>query len=128
MRKKNHKTILVLEDEIPLLYAVMEKLQVDGYSVLGVRTVKEALAFIQNGQAVDAIWLDHYLLGEQSGLDFVNVLRQNRFLEKTPIFVVSNTASADKIEKYQALGIKKYFTKANHNLKEIIKDIEKSLK
>jgi len=63
MRKKRNKTILVLEDEMPLLYAIMEKLQVDGFKAIGVRTVKEAMTFIDAGQKVDAIWLDHYLLG-----------------------------------------------------------------
>jgi len=61
-------------------------------------------------------------------LDFINELKAKGLMDKIPIFVVSNTASHEKIEKYQALGISHYFTKANHNLKEIIKELEKVLK
>jgi hypothetical protein len=45
-----------------------------------------------------------------------------------PIFVVSNTASADKVQSYLQLGVNKYYTKADYRLDDIIKDIKTFLK
>ena len=120
------KTILVAEDEKTLLDVITKKLELNDFKVLQARTVKEAEDHVKNNQ-VDAIWLDHYLLGKESGLDFVTDLKSTPNQSKIPIFVVSNTASFDKVSSYLKLGIKRYFTKADYRLDEIIQDIRHSL-
>lgn len=120
------KTILVLEDERPLLEAIKKKLELNGFEVLTARSVEQAEEYLKDITTVKAIWLDHYLLGKDNGLDFVADIKSNDATKALPIFVVSNTASQDKVQSYMRLGITKYYTKSNYRLDQIIEDIKKT--
>lgn len=93
------------------------------------RTVEQAKEYANELPKIDAIWLDHYLLGKENGLDFVAWCKEgdNSKCKSTPVFVVSNTASDDKVTSYLQLGVKEYFIKSNHRLDEIIATIIKCL-
>lgn len=125
-------TILVLEDEKPLLEAISKKLIKGGFEVLKSRSVKEALEYFDDdatAKIVDTIWLDHYLLGERSGLDFVAHIKEDGSKWKDiSIFVVSNTASSDKVASYLEFGVTQYHTKSNVRLEEVIAEINNVLK
>ena len=122
------KTILVVEDERPLASAIKAKLERSGFAVVTSRTVQQTLDYLEDIGVVDAIWLDHYLLGKENGLDFVTKLKaRDGKWKNTPIFVVSNTASPDKVQSYMRLGVHKYYTKADHRLDEIISEIKSFL-
>ena len=122
------KTILVVEDEKPLLEAVRAKLEDRGYKVLACLSVDEALDALKSGLQIDAVWLDHYL-PDKNGLNVVIFMK--RFDSKykdTPIFLVSNSASSEKIYQYLHLGVNGYFAKAESKLEDIIENIEKVIK
>jgi len=122
------KKILLVEDEKCLAEAVKIKLEINGFQVLPADSVDRAKDLI-NKNSVDFVWLDHYLLGEESGLDFVaNIKSQDSANKNIPIFVVSNTASNDKIQSYIKFGINKYYVKAEHSLEQIIGDLKTVLK
>lgn len=115
------KTILVIEDEIPLLDAVKKKLENNNMNVVTARSVEQALSYLNDLSKVDGIWLDHYLLGKEDGLDLVSKLKaEDSKWKQTPIFVVSNTASEDKVKLYMQLGVDKYFVKSNFRLDQIV--------
>ena len=99
------------------------------FEVITARSVEQAKEYINELDHIDAIWLDHYLLGKESGLDFIAWCKMddNSKCREVPIFVVSNTASSDKVATYMSLGAKKYFIKSNHRLDEIIDEIKESL-
>ncbi len=123
------KVVLVLEDEKPLLEAVRLSLTKNGFKVITARTVEEAKEQLCTTTHVDAIWLDHYLLGRENGLDFVAWCREdgNNKCKLVPIFVVSNTATPEKVASYMSLGAEKYFVKSNHKMGDIIEEIKKSI-
>ena len=143
------RTILVVEDEKALLSVVNSKLLKDGFNVITARsvdqvfsaglsekgldtitslTINQALDYLENLKNIDAIWLDHNLLGKESGLDLVVRLRANgKQLKKIPIFVVSNSENPETIQSYLDLGKTKYYVKSNHRLDEIINDIHSFL-
>lgn len=122
------KVILVLEDEVPLLNAIKKKLETEGCTVVTARSVEQGMEYLEELDHIDAIWLDHYLLGKESGLDFVNKIKtDNSIWKKIPIFVVSNTASQDKVNQYLRLGVDKYYIKAEHRLEKIVEDMKESL-
>ena len=119
------KTILVIEDERPLAKVITDKLEHAGFEVLTARTVDQGLEYMEEVSSIDAIWLDHYLLGEKTGLDFVARLKSfNSKWRQIPIFVVSNTASRDNLNSYIRLGVNKYSVKADHRLDEMTKEIK----
>ena len=144
-----NKTILVIEDERSLLEVVDSRLKKKGFGVMTARSVdevfnagldekglgiiaassiKQALSYLENLEKVDAIWLDHNLLGKENGFDLVKKIKANGGKwKKIPIFVVSNTEKEDTIKSYVNLGISKYYVKSNHKLDDIIKDINEYL-
>ena len=120
------KVILVVEDERPLLGAIKIKLEKNDFEVITARAIDDAKKLASDAKQIDAIWLDHYLFGKENGLDFIAWCKNedNKKCKDIPVFIVSNTASSDKVTTYMNLGAKKYFVKSNHKLDEIISDIK----
>ena len=116
------KKILVVEDEKSLLGAIRSKLEKREVVTFGAVSVEQALGFMST-EKIDAIWLDHYLLGKENGLDFVAKVKQNEQWKNIPIFLVSNSTTLDKVSSYLALGVNKYYTKSDFKLEEIISDV-----
>lgn len=118
------KKVLVVEDEKSLASIIEKQLKKFGCGVETADNVDDALRIIEKGR-VDAIWLDHYLLGQRNGLDLVVELKKegSKFSE-IPIFVVSNTATGDKVDAYMELGVDRYYVKAEHSLAEMIGEVE----
>jgi len=143
------KTVLVIEDERPLLSVIEAKLQKEGMNVITSRSVDRAfsteieknakggismssvelaLKHLNDLERVDAVWLDHNLLGSENGLDFVVKFKKNggRW-SKIPIFVVSNTADPELVKKYAKAKVPNYYVKAEHTLESIVADIRKEV-
>ena len=116
-------TILIVEDEKPLLNAIRTKLEHSDFEVVTARSVEQALDYINSDIAVDAIWLDHYLLGKGTGLDFIAQLKEDESHKNIPVFVVSNSGTPDKEHTYLRLGVAKYYVKADFRLDGSINDI-----
>lgn len=149
MKTTTHNTILVIEDERPLLKVIQEKLEKRGARVITSRnverafsteletgtdgnislsSVERALNHLDELGKVDAVWLDHNLLGSENGVDFVTRLKSNGgHWSNIPIFVVSNAADPEVINAYAALGVTNYYVKAEHKLENIVKDMELAL-
>ncbi len=122
------KTILVIEDEIPLLEVIKIKLENNNINVATARSVQQAMSYLEELSQVDGIWLDHYLLGKDDGLDLVTKIKSSDSKWKhIPIFVVSNTASEEKVRMYMQLGVNKYFVKANFRLDQIVEALKECL-
>lgn len=123
------KVILVVEDEEPLALAIRKKLELNNFSVVTARTVKQALNYIKDVENIVAVWLDHYLLGKDDGLVFVAKMKSDKSKwKKIPIFVVSNTSSISKMQAYMNLGVNKYYVKSDCPLCNIIQDIKKHVR
>ena len=119
------KIVLVVEDELPILEAIRAKLQKSGFDVVTARSIEQAKNHAQDIEKIDVIWLDHYLLGKETGLDFIAWCKADSSpYKRIPFFVVSNTASPDKVQTYLRLGAQKYYVKAEKRLDAIIADID----
>lgn len=122
------KVVLVVEDDSRLLRLIVKKLEVSGISSVSAISVKDGLELLEKND-ISVIWLDHYLIGKENGLDFVaTVKRDDSPWKNIPIIIVSNTATSDKVQSYMKLGVHKYYTKADTNLERVVADIEKILK
>jgi CheY-like chemotaxis protein len=118
------KTVLVVEDETPLFEAIKRKLELQGFRVVIARSVSQALGYLEDIPSIDLIWLDHLLLGRDTGLDFVASVKSNPQWSELPIFVVSNSVSDEKVNSYLQLGATKFYTKVNYRLDQIIEDVK----
>jgi len=127
MNESKEKTILIIEDDQSLLDAVEHQFIMSGFKVYTSKNVEDGLAKIEAIGAVDVIWLDHYLLGKENGLDFVITMKNHGEWKNIPIFVVSNSSGAQNIQSYMRLGVTQYYTKADYDLSQIIDDINYTL-
>jgi CheY-like chemotaxis protein len=119
---------LVVEDERALSNAIKIKLEKNDFKVFNTTNATEAFELLEKHPEIEVIWLDHYLIGSESGLDLVVKIKQDEKYNKLPIFVVSNTAGGDKIKSYLQLGINKFYTKSDFRLEDIITDINNALR
>jgi two-component system chemotaxis response regulator CheY len=126
LSNEKKRRILILEDERQLAHAVEEAFVERGFTPTVVSTANEGIQVLENG-GTDVIWLDHYLLGAENGVDFVVKLKTNPEWKSIPIFVVSNTASAANVSSYIQLGATNYYTKSDYDIMQIIHDIEYAL-
>jgi CheY-like chemotaxis protein len=127
MIDKNGKVILVVEDEIPLQEIIKKNLEKNLFKIVTARKAEQAWNLLLELERVDVIWLDHYLLGKENGLDLVIKIKDSDKFKTIPIFVVSNTASADKVKSYINFGVEKYYTKSDFKLETIVQDIKDRL-
>ena len=75
---QERETILVVEDEKTLLFAVRRLLEMSGYLVLGASSVGEAIEIAANpDQPIDLLVSD-YLLPSATGRQLAAILRRNR--------------------------------------------------
>lgn len=121
------KTILVVEDERQLANAVRDALTLHNFNVIVVNSADDALTQLKNLNTVDAIWLDHYLMGSANGLDFVIQIKSHPVWSTIPVFIVSNTASQQNVHSYIRLGVTNYYTKADYDIGQIINDLKYTL-
>lgn len=127
MEEKKNSKILLVEDEQSLIEAIREKLETNGFEVLSAKTVEQGLNYLKENDDIRAVWLDHYLIGEKTGLDFISNLRADEKYKDLSVFVVTNTGGDDKRESYLHMGAESYYIKSNHKLSEIISDIKERL-
>jgi len=122
------KSILVIEDETALLNVVTRKLEKKGYNYMTARSVEQAVAELNKAGMFDAIWLDHFLLGQKNGLDFLTKIKSDEKWKSIPVFIISNASSPDKVQSYLQLGVNKYYVKVDFRLDQIISEISTLLK
>jgi len=124
----NDFVILLVEDEKALRSAIKNTLEKKGFYVITAVNVDQALHHLDDKDInVDTMWLDHYLLGEKSGLDFMAIIKDKGYLESLLIYVVTNTAGYEKQETYIQLGAEKYFVKSDNKLDDIVDDMYTAL-
>lgn len=122
------KTILVVEDEHALQDIIKQSLEAEGFGVKTARSVDEALAVLGEG-AIDIVWLDHYLFGKKDGLALVGKLKEEGSpWQNIPVFLVSNTASHDKVQAYMQLHVDKYYVKSEARLADIVSEVKDAVR
>ena len=135
-----NKHVLVVEDDPDFVKIITEKLEKNGIKVLNAKTADDSLSVLENNH-IDLIWLDHYLVGDKTGYDFVTLIKNDKRFNKIPIFLVTNyddygntVVSMDSMvheenpRTYSEFGIDKYFVKSNSSLDMILGEVKKYLK
>lgn len=119
------KIILIVEDETVLQKVIVAVFAKNGIKTMSARSVEEAKKVAKDANKIDAIWLDHYLVGQESGLDFLAWCKQddNKKLNLIPFYVVTNTAAPDAVATYVHFGAKEYYVKSDHRLEDIVKTV-----
>lgn len=118
--------ILVVEDEMPLLQAIVLEAEKVGLQTVSTRSVTEAISMLGQVPTIDAVWLDHFV-PEGTGLELVKFMRKDPQWKSTPIFLVTNVIDPKTVNQYMRAGIQGYYTKMLSSVHDTLTDIKTRL-
>ncbi len=109
LRKSSRRTLLIMDDDIPVREALRRILENEGYNVLSAASGAE-LTDLLDVSAIDGVFLD-VGLPWVNGLELARLMRQHDQLKKIPIIFVSGYATKEDIKRGFAAGADDYITK-----------------
>lgn len=125
---KNSKTILVVEDDLPMLKIIVDQFEREGFNVLQSLDGEGGL-LIANRDHPDLIILD-ILLPKMSGLEMMDKLRKGGTWGKNvPIFILTNV-NPDEGETLKTVAEDMpsyYIVKADWNIGDVVKKVKERL-
>jgi len=136
---KQKPTILLIDDDQPLLNMYALKFSLDGSCFLMIaQTPEQGLELARTGQP-DLILLDLIMskrdslnpeLNEEVGFDTLKHLKENEQTKNTPVVIFTNLDGQTRncARRAQELGAIDYWVKARYKPSEIIDKVRKTLK
>ena len=126
--KPNNKKVLVIEDEVPLLKALVDKLAREGFNVLEAMDGAEGLK-IALRERPDVILLD-LIIPKVGGLDVLKKLRgEDEWGKRVPIIILTNLGLDDlllrEISKNEPSH---YLVKNDWHINEVIEKVKECAK
>ncbi|HBH46209.1 MAG: hypothetical protein A2445_00610 [Candidatus Jacksonbacteria bacterium RIFOXYC2_FULL_44_29] len=120
-------SILIIEDEEPLLETLKLKLEKEGFKVDGAADGKQGLDKIYSGKP-DLLLLD-LVLPSMTGQDILRELQktQDPQIKKMPVVVISNSGQPVEIKEVLALGADDYIIKANFTIDDVLERVYNAL-
>jgi len=116
------KKILILEDEMALLRAIKDKMEINQFIVETAKNGEEGLQKIKKFQP-DLILLD-LMMPKVSGETFLKKIKENKKYASIPVIVISAKADDATIKNcLENLGADDFMVKANFTLKSLVDKI-----
>jgi DNA-binding response OmpR family regulator len=120
------KTILITEDELPMLKALSDKFTLEGFEILEAKDGAEGLkAAIE--KKPDLIILDIFM-PVMDGKAMFEKLRQDAWGKTVPVIILTNLNPDDKtLDELMKNGPSYYFIKSKWKLEELVAKVKKEL-
>ncbi len=115
------RCILVVDDDEGIRRMVVNALSCHGAQVLEAADGKEALELLKSGRKVDLLMTD-LLMPQMNGAEMLRTLREDKALEKLPVYVISARTERTLLLAMAKLGVAGYFMKP-FKLQEILERI-----
>lgn len=120
------KTILIIEDELPMLKALSDKFTLEGYEILEAKDGAEGLK-IAVSKKPDLIILDIFM-PVMDGKTMFEKLRQDAWGKTVPVIILTNLNPDDKtLDALMKNGPSYYFIKSKWKLEELVEKVKKEL-
>jgi two-component system alkaline phosphatase synthesis response regulator PhoP len=123
-----HKKIFIIEDDINILFGLQAKLSVEGFTVTvenGNSTVEEIIEKVKEVRP-DIVVLD-LILPQVDGFQLLMMLKSDKELMGTPVFIFTNLSDEDSQKKSESMGGDFYLIKSQLNIDEFIDKVKKIL-
>jgi DNA-binding response OmpR family regulator len=125
----NKQRILIVEDDLPVLGALVDKLTREGFEALQAKDGEEGLS-VANQEHPDLILLD-IIMPKMDGLTMMKKLRAaSDWGKSVPIIILTNlTADDESINKGITEGEPSfYLIKTNWSMSDVVERVRESLK
>lgn len=123
--QKERKTILIIEDETALLYALEAELSYASFRIMTATEGKDGLEKIKRFNP-DLVVLD-IILPDMDGFEVLKQIKEDPKTQDIPVIIVSNLEKKEAVEKGLKLGAKEYIIKTQYTLDEVLKKIKEAL-
>jgi len=115
------KSVLIIEDEGSLSFALKAKLTTAGFNTMEARDGEEGLK-IALTEHPDIILLD-ILMPHVDGIEFLNLLRQDEWGKDAKVMVLTNTDVLQNVEKMMENNVFEYYIKGDTPLEDIVEKV-----
>jgi DNA-binding response OmpR family regulator len=119
------KKILFVEDDPFIRDIYLTKLKELGFEAKGVENAEKTFELVKDFKP-DLLLLD-IILPDLDGWELLRRLREEKLIEKTKVVVLSNLEQKTEVDKSEALGVEKFFIKANYTPSEVADYLKKIL-
>lgn len=126
MNEKAPHTILLIEDEEPLIEALNLKLTHEGFRVVAATRADDGMHVLESEPDVSLILLDLMLPGA-SGFDVLEGLKANQKTKHIPVVILSNLGQREEIERGKKLGAQDFIIKSDVRLEDIVRKVRSIL-
>ena len=101
--------ILIIDDSNTNVVLLESLLVRNGYTVASALNAREGFETIKD-RVPDLIYLD-LIMPEVSGLEFLQIIRDNESWKNIPVVIISAISDSETIQKTKELGVTEYITK-----------------
>ena len=120
------KTILIIEDELPMLKALSDKFTLEGFEILEAKDGAEGLK-IAISKKPDLIILDIFM-PVMDGKVMFEKLRADEWGKTVPVVILTNLNPDDKtLDELMKNGPSYYFIKSKWKLEELVVKVKREL-
>ena len=120
------KTILIIEDELPMLKALSDKFTLEGFEILEAKDGAEGLK-VATSKKPDLILLDIFM-PVMDGKVMFEKLRGDVWGKTVPVIILTNLNPDDKtLDELMKNGPSYYFIKSKWKLEELVSKVKKEL-
>jgi CheY-like chemotaxis protein len=124
-KTENKKLILVVDDNENLRNVLIEKFNMSGYKTVGAADGEEGLAKAFELHP-DIILLD-VLMPKIGGLEMLSKLREDKWGKEVKVIMLTVLDNIDAVAQAVGKGTFVYLVKTNHNLDDVVKQVENVL-
>ena len=118
-------SILIIEDEEPLLYALLDKFSTEGFTVISAKNGSEGLKLALQKHP-DLILLD-ILMPEMDGMETLNELRKDEWGKDVPVIMLTNLNDSYNVSQGMELKVNHYWVKSDWNINDLASEVKAEL-
>lgn len=116
--KKVIGTILLIEDDPPMVRMYLTKLKTENFEVEVAYDGEEGLKKIKE-QKIDLVLLD-LMIPKLGGMELLEKVRADEKLKKIPVVILSNLSQEQDIQRAKELGVKDFLIKSNYTPSQVV--------
>ena len=120
------KKVLVVEDEVSLLRALIDKFNYEDFETLEAKNGKEGLKIAFQDHP-DLILLD-ILMPVMDGMTMLKKLREDEWGKSAKVIILSNLSDSQKVAEAVEQGSFKYLVKTDWTLEDIVVKVRDRLR
>ncbi len=120
-----NKTVLIVEDEFPLLRVMEQKFKQEGFNVVLAKDGEEGLMKFRE-TTPDIVLID-IILPRMDGMTMLGKIRQEPTGQHVPIILLTNLSDAEKVKEGIQQGVYDYLVKADWKLEDVVQKVRERL-